>query len=78
MKQQLNNMEILNIKYNKGILLVKALNRSKTIRDAALLLGIDERSVYTMIIVFAVKRSMSEEVLTWTSKSKWLDKETYK
>lgn len=71
-------MEILNLKYNKGVLLMKALNKSKTIREASILLGVEERTVYSMIIIFAARRTMIEDMVTWTSISKWLDKETYK
>jgi transposase-like protein len=49
--------ENLNFQHHYKILIVKALNKSKTIKDASKLLGITDRTLYRWIKQFEIKKT---------------------
>lgn len=48
--------EILNIAYHQKRLIIKALNRFKTIEQAAIELGVSERTLYNLIDEYKIIR----------------------
>jgi len=53
--------ENLNIHNHHKILAIKALDRSKTIKDAAKLMGITDRTLYRWIKVFKINKQIKYE-----------------
>jgi transcriptional regulator of acetoin/glycerol metabolism len=56
-------MEILNFDYNYKKLAIKALNKSKTITEASILIGIDERLLYRWMKKYKIKKCIYGEVI---------------
>jgi hypothetical protein len=48
-------MEILNMDYNKKILIIKALNSSRTNKIASVKLGVSEKSLYSYTRQYNIK-----------------------
>jgi len=53
--------EILNLDYHYEKMLIKALNKGSTIKDASKLLGITERTTYTWMKKFNLSKSYQNE-----------------
>lgn len=53
--------EILNFDYHYEKMLIKALNKAGTIKDASQLLGITERTTYTWMKKFNLSKSYQNE-----------------
>ena len=70
-------MEILNLDYHKGHLVVKALNKFKVKREVAKALGVSTRMVLYYRDMFDIKQEFNGKYWTWTSHSKILKPETY-
>lgn len=49
--------ENLNFEHHYKILIVKALNKSKTIKDASKLLGITDRTLYRWLKQFQIQKT---------------------
>lgn len=48
--------DTLNIAYHTKILVLRALNREKTIREAAEVLGVSEKTLYNLMKEYNIKR----------------------
>lgn len=48
--------EILNLEYHHKILIIKAINRTQNNKEACKLLGLKERTLYTWMKNFNIKR----------------------
>lgn len=53
--------ETLNIDYHRSLLVVKALNKAKTIKQAATLLGVTRKTVYSLINHYQVEFDEKEK-----------------
>lgn len=53
--------ETLNIDYHRSLLVVKALNKAKSIKQAATLLGVNRGSVYSLIKHYRVEFDEKEK-----------------
>lgn len=62
-------MEILNIEYNIGKLVLKALNKTKTIDDAAAALGVSTRHVYNFKKHYCIYWHAEKEAYMFAAKS---------
>ena len=70
-------MEILNLDYNIGRLVLKALNINTTEIDAAFCLGIGDRTLYSYIKTYQIERKVVDNELKYISNSPKLKPETY-
>jgi transposase len=53
--------ETLNLDYHRSLLVVKALNKAKTIKQAATLLGVTRNTVYSLINYYRVEFDEKEK-----------------
>ena len=62
-------MEILNLEYHVGLLVLKAMNKSKKIDDAAPLLGVSIRQVFHYKKHYAINWNVEKECYHFSERS---------